>query len=112
MMSFVPRVADPNLPQDMSVLVQALGINRPALAVLVALSSGEAMHFSTIAERSQIPPGTLVKQLPHLESLGLVRANTPPPERRGRRDVLWSIDAPALDVALATLCNRLLPPTP
>ena len=108
-MSHMPRLAELPLPEELTPLVQALGINRPALAVLIALSDGRPVPFSDLQTRSGMPAGTLANQLVHLELLGFLAASSPPEARRGRRDVTWTINSATLDAALTAFHDRLAP---
>lgn len=106
-MGAMPRLADPAIPEDLRNLADALGINRPALAVLLAVKDGEPASFAAISERSGVPAGTLAKQLPHLEDLGFIRANMPREQRKGRRGVEWVVQRSAVDTAIRALVYRM-----
>lgn len=107
-MSPVPRVvAHPQVPEELALLVEALGMNRPALAILLALNDDRPASVGTISDRSGVGASNLSVQLPRLERLGFIEANVPREHRKGSRIVTWTLRRPAIDAALRLLRDQI-----
>jgi DNA-binding MarR family transcriptional regulator len=61
---------------------EGLGITRAQAAALSHLSHEEGMNQATLAQRLEIEPITLVRQLDRLEAAGLVERRADPRDRR------------------------------
>jgi len=86
-------------------LATAHGLSRARLQVLTVLSRDEGMKQSELAERLDIAPITLTRQLDRLQKEGLVERRGDPADRRCHRVYLTAAAAPAL-AQLSKLAQR------
>ncbi|WP_176451726.1 MarR family transcriptional regulator [Enemella dayhoffiae] len=104
----MPTLAMPDLPDDLEPIMDALGLNRVAVAILISLARhGGHATTSELTDELELPKGTISRALRQLAQAGLVTPDRP--TSRGGRVITWTLHHDALTRQLTDLIHATDP---